>query len=73
MLERKDDGDTNIGDAMALIEELELLHSSEYSLHLEKMNKIISALLREQRTGFDGPVLRQTIAKLSRFREAAKE
>lgn len=72
MLVHGENGDTNIGSAIALVEKLESLHSAELTEHLEEMNALIALLEDEQRNGFDDPTVRRQIANLTRFREAAK-
>lgn len=72
MLERGENGDTTIGSAIALVERLEMLRSSELGEHLEEMNCMIAQLEQEQLNGFDDPTVRKQIANLSRLREAAR-
>ncbi len=72
MLGHGENGDTVIGPAIALVEQLEMLHLTELSEHLEEMNQMITLLEEEQRSGFDDPTVRRQIANLSRLRAAAE-
>lgn len=67
MLENSEVSDTIIGDALALVERLSVLHPDELLEHLEEMNTMI-ALLETER---GDSVARREYATLSRLREAA--